>query len=309
MSANYSTSERRAAGSGQVPPAASRMPLAGGAGAGATRFFRPPDVARLRRNQRRIQAQKIFVIVCNALVVAAVVIGAMWLWQRTQSDARFAVRTIEVAGAVHTPKAALDAITRQYVGANLFRIDIARVQHDLGGLAWVRRIDIEKKLPDTLRISVVERTPVALVTHGSRVDYVDGEGADFAELAPSVGDADLPLVDGAHGSELARSVAFLTALRASDREVYSRISELRPIAPNGFAIFDRDLGTIVYVNAGDVSSTVRSFYAIARAEQLGRGAIEYADLRFHDRIVIKPVKPMNIPAAAPQTLAPAQITN
>jgi cell division protein FtsQ len=275
----------------------------------SARFFRPPDVARLRRNQRRIQAQRIFVMAFNALIVAAIVIGSMWLWQRTQSDARFAVRTIEIAGAVHTPRPALDAITRHYVGANLFRIDIARVQRDLGGLAWVRRIDIEKKLPGTLRISVVERTPVALVTHDSRVDYVDGEGVDFAELAPAVGDSDLPLIEGARGRELARSVAFLAALRANDKEVYSRISEVQPIAPNGFAIFDRDLATIVYVNAGDVSKKVRSLYAVARAEQLGRGAIDYADLRFNDRIVIKPVKPMNTPAVAPQTLAPAQITN
>ncbi len=275
----------------------------------SARFFRPPDVARLHRNQRRIQAQRIFVIAFNALVVAAIVIASMWLWQRTQSDARFAVRTIEIAGAVHTPRLALDAVTRQYVGANLFRIDIARVQRDLGALGWVRRIDIEKKLPGTLRISIVERTPVALVTNAPRIDYVDVDGVDFAELAPAVGDSDLPLIEGASGTELARSVAFLAALRASDKEVYSRISEVRPIAPNGFAVFDRDLGTVVYVNAGDVSKKVRSLYAIAHAEQLDRGAIDYADLRFNDRIVIKPVKPMNTPAVAPQTLAPAQITN
>ena len=275
----------------------------------SARFLRPPDVARLRRNQRRIQAQRIFVIAFNALVVAAVVIGSLWLWQRTQSDARFAVRKIEIAGAKHTPRPALDAITKQYVGANLFRIDIARVQRDLGSLAWVRRIDIEKKLPDTLRIGVVERTPVALVTHGARVDYVDAEGVDFAELAPAVGDSDLPLIDGARGTELARTVAFLTELQTRDKEVYSRISEVRPVAPNGFALFDRDLGTVVYVNTGDVSAKVRSLYAIVRTEQLGRGGIEYADLRFNDRIVIKPVRPMNTPAVAPQTLAPAQITN
>ena len=275
----------------------------------SARFLRPADVARLRRNQRRIQAQRIFVIVFNGLVVAGVVLGSMWLWRRTQSSSRFAVRAIEVAGAVHTPRAALDAVTRQYAGANLFRIDIARVQHDLGSLAWVRRVAIEKKLPGTLRITVVERTPVALVRHGNSIDYVDAQGVDFAALAASVGDSDLPLIDNARGGELARSVAFLTALRARDSRVWSRISELRPIAPNGFALFDRDLDAVIYVNADDVSNKVRNLYAVARAEQLGRGAIDYADLRFSDRIVIKPTRPMNAPAVAPQTLAPAEITN
>src|SRR5689334_23055276 len=118
----------------------------------ASRFLRPPDVARLRRNQRRIQAHRLLIVLRNVGLVAALIVGGVWAYRQTQSDERFAVRTIEIDGAVHTPRAALDHLTKQYVGLNLFQIDLARVQHDLGGLGWVRRIDIEKKLPDTLRI-------------------------------------------------------------------------------------------------------------------------------------------------------------
>jgi len=308
MSSSYSTSERRAAGGQRIGSAARRMPPAGGER--AARFLRPPDVGRLRRNQRRIQAQRIFVIVFNVLVVAAVILGSMWLWRRTQSDARFAVRTIEIAGAVHTPRAALNAVTRQYAGMNLFRIDIDRVQRDLGGLAWIRRIDIEKKLPDTLRITVVERTPVALLRSGDALRYVDQRGVELADLSPAVGDSDLPIIVDARGGELARSVDFITSLRAHDIAVYSRISEVRPIAPNGFAVFDRELGAVVYANADDISAKWRRFYAVVRAEQLGRSAMEYADLRFNDRIVIKLIKPItNAAPVPPQTNEHAEITN
>ena len=124
----------------------------------ASRFLRPTDLARLRRNQRRIHVHRVLFILRNAALLAVLVLGGMWAWRHTQSDARFAVRRIELDGAVHTPRAALEQATSRYNGLNLFQIDIERVQRDLGGLGWVRRIDIEKKLPDTLRIKIIERT-------------------------------------------------------------------------------------------------------------------------------------------------------
>jgi cell division protein FtsQ len=272
-----------------------------------SRFRRPPD--RVQRNQRRINVQRLFVIVRGLLLIAGVVIAALWAYGRTQSDARFAVQTIEVVGAVHTPHESIELITQQYRGLNLFKIDIARVQRDLGGLAWVRRIDIEKKLPDTLRVKIAERTPVALIKAGDRLLYVDEDGVSFAELSADVGDDDLPLVTDAIGGELTRSVALLRELRARDPQVYSRISELRPIPPRGFAVFDRELGAVVYANADDMAKKWRELYAIVRAERLAPADIAYADLRFADRIVIKPVRPITTSAAAVRTSPPSQITN
>jgi len=251
----------------------------------ASRFLRPTDTAR-PRNQRRIQVRRFFVVVRTILIVAALVAGGVWAYTRTQSDARFAVKTIEIAGAVHTPRDALDLITSRYVGINLFQIDIVRVQNDLGGLAWVSRIDIEKTVPDTLRIKIVERKPIALVRVGDRLLYCDEQGIAFAELSPLVGDDDLPLIADASGAELKRTIAFLSDLRARDPNVYQRISEVRPVPPRGFAAFDRQIHALVYVNADDVSAKWRSLYSILDAEQ--RPAIAYADLRFADRVVIKP---------------------
>src|SRR6266849_3122165 len=105
------------------------------------RFLRPPDIGRLRRNHRRVQAQRFLVMARNGIIVVALALAGVWAYRQTQSDARFAVKHIGVVGAVHTPRAQVDAITQRYVGLNLFKIDIARVQHDLGSLPWIARID------------------------------------------------------------------------------------------------------------------------------------------------------------------------
>ncbi|HYH05846.1 MAG TPA: FtsQ-type POTRA domain-containing protein [Thermoanaerobaculia bacterium] len=258
----------------------------------ASRFLRPTDVSRLRRNQRRIQVQRLLVILRNLGLLAVVVIGGIWIYRQTQSDERFAVRTIEIEGAKHTPRGALDLVTQRYVGLNLFQIDIARVQRDLNGVGWVRRIDIEKKLPDTLRIKVTERQPVALVRSGERLLYVDEDGVGFAELDPAVGDDDLPLITDAHGAELQRTVVLLRELQAKDRELYARVSEVWPIAPHGFALYDRALGAVVYANAADIAPKWRNLYAVLAAENHPK--IEYADLRFADRVIVKPLESTHV---------------
>ena len=251
----------------------------------ASRFFRPSDPARLRRNQRRIQVQRLLIILRNVAVIAVVAVGAFAAYRHTQSNARFAVRSIEIEGARHTPRASIDRVTNRYIGLNLFQIDIARVQNDLGGLGWVQRIDIEKKLPDVLRIKITERSPVALVRNGDRLMYTDQEGLGFAELSPAAGDDDLPIITEASGAELVRTVALLRALRDSDRELYSRVSEVWPIPPRGFALYDRALGAVVYANADDIVAKWRNLYSVLAAEHNPR--IEYADLRFADRVIVK----------------------
>lgn len=275
------------------------------------RFFRPTDVARIRRNQRRIQAHRILAIARGVVVVLLLVVGAVWIYRTTQSDSRFAIRTIEVVGSTHIPKEAIESIAHGYVGANLFRLDIARLQQEVGQLRWVKRIEIEKRLPDTLRIRVIERVPVALLVSGAGLEYVDSDGVPFAQLSPRVGDPDLPLISDAQGAELKRCVAMLQQLRSSDAQLFSRISEVRPVAPDGFALYDRELKTTVYANAADVSEKWRSLYSIVAAESYEPSSIEYADLRFADRVVIRPtqVRTVTAPAVSRRTDIPAEITN
>lgn len=253
---------------------------------GAQRFFRPADVSGLRRNQRRIAASRVFALARGLALAAAVAGGGLWIWSHTRSDARYAIRRVHVDGAVHTPRAAIDVVTGRYVGTNLFEVDLARLRKDLGSLGWVERVDIEKAIPDALRIRIVEREPVALVRTGDRLLYVDDDGTAFAALSPAVGDDDLPVIVEANGPELRRTVLLLRALQRTDPEIYSRISEVRPIPPRGFAIFDRELRAVVYGNSEDLAPKWRDLYAILLAE--GRGRIAYADLRFADRIIVKP---------------------
>jgi len=273
------------------------------------RFFRPRDSANTRRNYRSVQVQRLLDVLRTMVIMIAVAAGLTMLYLRTQSDTRFAIRHVEVAGVQHTSRGDLDALTARYAGTNLFHLDIARLRHEISSLPWVSRVEIEKKLPDTLRIVIVERTPVALVNLEGSVAYVDDRGAAFAPLTPAAGDPDLPLISGATGADLARCVAVLHALRSADADLYARVSEVRPMLPSGFAIFDRQLRARIYANDSDLPSKWRDFYSIAAAEHFAPGEVAYADLRFDGRVVVKPLRAMPAVSFAPRPLVPVQITN
>ena len=190
------------------------------------RFLRPIDVARLRRHQNRIHVQKVLTVARNAALIALLVLFAVWIYRHTRSDARFAVQHIELLGAAHTTRADLDLVTARYLGTNLFQIDIARLQGDLRTLPWVSRVAVEKKLPDTLRIRIDERVPFALVVNGTTLQYVDDAGLAFANLSPQTGNPDLPVIRGAAGPELQRTIELIRR-PASHSSASASIAERR----------------------------------------------------------------------------------
>jgi len=255
-------------------------------GSSSDRFFRPIEQGSTPRNLRKLQARRLLASVANVIFIAALALGGFWMWQKTREDARFAIRKIELSGIVHAPKSEIASIARTYSGRNLFRLDLGELRRDLATIAWVESAALEKKLPDTLVIAVRERQPVALVAKKDGLHYVDPNGVVFARLTPTVGDPDLPLIEDATEAEITAAVAFLESLRVRDPELHQRVSQIRVLPSAGFALWDRDLEATVRLDADTVHRWPQ-VYGIAQAEKLSRGAIEYADLRFEDRIVIR----------------------
>lgn len=253
------------------------------------RFFRPSDTQATRRNYRRVQVQRVLTIAGNVMVVVLFALVVGWLWQTTQRDARFAIREVNATGAVNTPRAAIDRVTDRWVGTNLFRLDIEAVRRDLLQLPWVASVAIEKELPGRLTIHVSERVPVAIVSGGRSLRYADAEGTVFADVDPRFGAMDLPLVTGADAKSVAGCIAVLEALRAGSPELYSRVSEISPADGSTFRVWDRELGADVFIGERPEEKW-KALHAIAAREGLGAGTIEYADLRFEDRVIVRPRK-------------------
>jgi len=62
------------------------------------------------------------------------------------------------------------------IGRNIFFVPLSERRKQLEAIPWVQRATVMRYLPDRLSVSIVERTPVAFVREGDRVELADADG-------------------------------------------------------------------------------------------------------------------------------------
>jgi cell division protein FtsQ len=121
------------------------------------------------------------------VAIAAILAGALFV---SRSSA-FHARTIQVAGASHLSRAQVVAAAQVSVTTNVLWFDQDAAEARLEADPWVESADVGLSLPWTIRITIVERTPVAVALEGSRKALVAGDGT---VLGPATRTGSLPRI-------------------------------------------------------------------------------------------------------------------
>jgi len=115
-----------------------------------------------------------------------VVVGILWFtvirgWQLLFDDnPKFIVKTVEVIPAKMAAEEQIQRLTRIREGVNIFSLNLPEIRRDfLNRRPEIRDIQIERVMPDTVRIVVIERTPIMRNPRDSR-NVIDFEGYVFA---------------------------------------------------------------------------------------------------------------------------------
>ena len=132
-----------------------------------SRFAERPRADRRRRWRRR------------GLAAGAVLAFAGIVWALGWSDL-LGVRTIEVVGEQRTTEGLVRLTADVQAGIPLARVDTGEVERRVGEIRVVADVRAERVWPHTLRITVVERQPVAVARRGGFLRLVDAEGVDYA---------------------------------------------------------------------------------------------------------------------------------
>ncbi len=131
----------------------------------------------------------------GALLVAALISGlAYYGWTFARASPRFGVRHLSFRGVVHANEEELTRRAGLVAGTNIFRIDLARAAREMEQDPWVRQASIERELPDTLRVSVTEHRPVAILALGP-LYVLDDHNRIFKRVTPT-DHLDLPVITG-----------------------------------------------------------------------------------------------------------------
>ncbi len=114
-------------------------------------------------------------VVAVAIALVTVVAGIA-----VSRSSWFHARRIEVSGAAHLSRAEILAIAGISRSSNALWLDEGGAEGRLLSHAWVAEADVQVVLPVTIRISVVERTPVAVASDGLREILLSGDGSSLA---------------------------------------------------------------------------------------------------------------------------------
>jgi hypothetical protein len=124
---------------------------------------------KLRTDQLHAARTRFAMQVLTVLFGAAVVVFLGWRgvdWavrEFVTENAAFATKTIDLQNEGVLTAEALRKWAGVRVGENLMSLDLARIKRDLELVPLIQSAAVERVLPDTLRIRVIERVPVAQV--------------------------------------------------------------------------------------------------------------------------------------------------
>lgn len=147
-----------------------------------------------------------------AALVLALVGTAVWL---VFFSSVLTVRDVAVRGNETISSVRIEAVAKAPQDRPLARVDLAAIQARVETLPVVRSASVSRSWPHTIAITIVERTPVAVVDRGAGLQAVDAGGVLFGHYATRPDD--LPLVRTAadvKSDALAEAARVVTSLRS-----------------------------------------------------------------------------------------------
>ena len=118
-----------------------------------------------------------------ALAALILLVGSVMAYDKVTGSQLFVLKEIELQGATRaTPEELLRAL-EPYKSRSLWQLDLQTIRATIEKNPWVREAEVSRVLPDSLRVTVHEREPVApWHTPNNSVVWVDQEARSLGEL-------------------------------------------------------------------------------------------------------------------------------
>ena len=251
-------------------------------------FLRPRRRARVRPRRRGFTARALLAVQAAAVGLLAVV-GAWSAWQRVFASDRLRVGRLEVRGSHFLSEGEVRELAAPAVGENILGLDIEALKARLRASPWVADATVTRALPDTVRVEIHERLPLALAEL-DRLYLMDEDGGLIDTYGPRTGAFDLPIVRGLNGVEeesrrdRARRAG---ALLADLAELASEVSEVYVEPTGDLRVILRGPGEVLLFGDPPYRPRLVTFLSLRRELAEKAPGAEHFDLRFRGRIFAK----------------------
>jgi cell division protein FtsQ len=199
------------------------------------------------------------------------------------------VQEIFIEGRTETPGQHVLGVLNVKRGTPILGFNPATAKAELELLPWVKEASVERRLPDTILVRIVERRPLALWQRRGRLAVIDQDGAEIQGADPARF-AGLPMVVG---DDAPAHAAALLALMALEPDLEKRVmAAIRVGARRWNLRMDAGDGVAVDVQLPEVNpgAAWTRLAELERANRLLDRSVSVIDLRFPDRLIVRAVR-------------------
>jgi cell division protein FtsQ len=215
-------------------------------------------------------------------VVGGLATCVFFLYTFLSRDARFRIAgtdNIEATGLTEVSRAEMLPVFGEDIGRNIFFVPLAERRRQLEEIPWVEKATVMRLLPDQIRVSIVERQPVAFVLQpDGRTGLVDANGVLLTMPAAMMAQRhySFPVVTGINASDpltarKARMAVFqrlLAELDANNQHLSEQISEIDLTDP-------MDARVLMPEQGGDVLAHFGQEHFLERYQRYKAGVNEW----------------------------------
>lgn len=230
----------------------------------------------------------------SSSVVLALLHLSVWI----NDNHAFSLRKVFVTGTEILSAEAILKLVESDSIENVWKADVRALESRIEELPQIQRVSISRTFPSSLRISVVERAPVAIVLDNG-IWGVDASGFLLPRFRPEVG-LDFPVIVGLRLAEyvpgkvidnprIITIAAFLAELRRANPVVYNAISEITYKEPVGIKLHMVDASLPVFLGKEKLVQKCAELRAtwqyLLREKKLQE--IQYLDVRYDGQVILK----------------------
>ena len=190
-------------------------------------------------------------------------------------------------------------LTQVQMNALLYKVDLTAIQRNVMSHHYIKDAVVERNLPNSIHIQIVERVPIAIVNR-SETMYLDETGV---VLPRSISHRlfDLPMVSGisesdplAFGSiikqpDVLEALRLLSTMKIVNRPMYHNISEVQVRNGGDIIMYSAEGGVPIIFGRDEMPNKLVRLETFWNNVVRIRGTqlLQYIDLRYQDQVVAR----------------------
>ncbi len=198
------------------------------------------------------------------------------------ADLGLAVANVEVEGRQRASREVILSALEVERGMPILSFDPAEAKRRLERVPWVRSASVERRLPDTIRIRIAEREPLALWQRQGKLVLIDRDGVVVtSEQIDRFGNL-IVLV----GPDAPKAGAALLDMLAGEADLASRVAAAVRVGGRRWNL-RLDSGIDIALPEEDAGNAWHRLAELERSEGILERDIQMVDLRLPDRLVVR----------------------